>query len=517
MQVIFRQTFPLGRFHANPWRMFPFEDPYGEWPPSPWRMLRAILARSYQYERESTLSFQPHRASFVRAFSTSVFRWWLPPFSWRGTGLRHYQPAVFEFDPRQATKKVDGQTRKIPGKKKYAPTLVYDNFWVVDHCGDQSSSGIVWWILEGERWSEDEFYLLDASLERMTYFGRAEAITEIRRVEKLPNNIDANCVLEQSPSLGTVPVLVPITSATLEQAQARTDDPSVRKSSVPPGAHWLYATRPSKPPVKLRRNKPIRKPPVDLVQFAIGTKINPKVKSTVVLTQRFRGRVIRRFLGCNWQRANFAMREAARLLAGKESDGSPLRDQRHSHARFGILFDDQTGKATRLLVWRDLPFTNEEQCAILDAAEQELPFSFAKFGKNDSWTVRLVPLDSQVPPPAGFEKETYRFWDTVTPYVPPRYAYDRKGKVKAGESPEAQLRLELDRQGYDTSGLSIEVKEEATEWVRVHRPRRNRDEPSNADRIGHQVTLEFNNPVRGPISLGHSSHFGLGLFRGWKD
>ena len=297
MQVIFRQTFPLGRFHANPWRMFPFEDPHGEWPPSPWRMLRAILARSYQYERESKLSIQLHRASFVRAFSTSTFRWWLPPFSWRGTGLRHYQPAVFEFDPRQAKKKVDGRIKKIPGKKKYAPTLVYDNFWVVDHCGDHSSSGIVWWILEGERWSKDEFYLLDASLERMTYFGRAEAITEIRRVEKLPNNINANCVLGQSPSLGTVPVLVPITTVTLEQAQAVTDDPSVKNSSVPPGAHWLYATRPSKLPVKLRRNKPRRKPPVDLVQFAIGTKINPKVKSTVVLTQRFRGRVIRLFFG----------------------------------------------------------------------------------------------------------------------------------------------------------------------------------------------------------------------------
>ena len=319
----------------------------------------------------------------------------------------------------------------------------------------------------------------------MTYFGRAEAITEIQRVEKLPTDVHVNCVLEQRPSSGSVPVLAPTAEATLEQVQAVTDDPSVANSTVPPGACWLHAKRPVRPPVRL--------------------------------TQRFRGRVIREFLAGSWRRATAARRAAARLLTGKEADGSPLQDHRHPHARFGVLFDRETGEAARFLVWRDQPFSDDEQRAILKAAEQELQLSFAKAGARDPWTVRLVPLDSRVPSPAGFGDRAYSCWRTVTPYVPPRHVYDRRGRVKAGESLEEQLRVELGRQGYDTTGLMIRVDHQGAEWTRVHRPRRSRDDPTNTERRGYHVLLAFNAPVRGPIALGHSSHFGIGLFVGLDD
>ena len=512
MRVIFRQTFPLGRFHANPWRAFSFEDPHGEWPPSPWRLLRAILARSYQLEREREVRCQAWRDSLVEAFCTSSFSWRLPPFSWRGPGLRQYQPATFEWDPPNRTKKVKGRPVNIPAEKTYRPTLVHDNFWVVDGAKTIPGAGIVWWIVEGDAWSKEQLGLLDACLERMTYFGRAEAITEIQRVDTLPNDTDINCVLEQMPSSGSVPVLVPTEDATLAQVQAVTDDPTVANSTVPPGARWLYVKRPAKPPAKLPRSKPWIRKPTRLVQFAIGTRVSPPPNSIVVMTQRFRGRVIREFLAASWQQASEAQREAARLLTGKESDGSPLRDHRHPHARFGILFDQVTGKAEKLLVWREQPFTDEEQRAILNAAEQELPLSFAKAGARDPWTVRLVPLDWQEPPPAGFGDQAHSRWKTVTPYVPPRYVYDRKGRIKPGESPEEQLYLELARQRYDTTDVTIRVDEQSAEWTRVHRPRRHRDEPTNTERRGYHALLTFDAPVCGPISLGHSSHFGLGLF-----
>jgi CRISPR-associated protein Csb2 len=53
MAVVIEQRFPLGRFHATRWNQNPFEDPYGEWPPSPWRLLRALAARWFQYARET--------------------------------------------------------------------------------------------------------------------------------------------------------------------------------------------------------------------------------------------------------------------------------------------------------------------------------------------------------------------------------------------------------------------------------------------------------------------------------
>ena len=371
--------------------------------------------------------------------------------------------------------------------------------------------------MDGEAWSEGQLDRLDASLVRMTYFGRAEAITEIQRVEKLPTDVHVNCVLEQRPSSGSVPVLAPTAEATLEQVQAVTDDPSVANSTVPPGACWLHAKRPVRPPVRLPRSAPrIRESP-RVIQFGIGTRVSPPRKAVVVLTQRFRGRVIREFLAGSWRRATAARRAAARLLTGKEADGSPLQDHRHPHARFGVLFDRETGKAARFLVWRDQPFSDDEQRAILKAAEQELQLSFAKAGARDPWTVRLVPLDSRVPSPAGFGDRAYSCWRTVTPYVPPHHVYDRRGRVKAGESLEEQLRVEVGRQGYDTTGLMIRVDHQGAEWTRVHRPRRSRDDPTNTERRGYHVLLAFNAPVRGPIALGHSSHFGIGLFVGLDD
>lgn len=521
MRIVLRQTFPLGRFHANPWRAFPFEDPHGEWPPSPWRLLRAILARSHQVERERGVRCHAWRESLVRAFSAGTVGWCLPPFSWRGPGLRQYRPATFEWDPPNRTKKVKGRPVNIPSEKTFRPTLARDNFRVVGSLETNADdTRAVWWVMDGDAWSEGQFAWLDASLERMIYFGRAEAITEIRRVEKLPTDMRVNCVLEQMPSSGSVPVLAPTAEATLEQVQAVTDDPAVANSTVPPGACWLHAKRPVRPPVRLPHSAPRMRKSPRVIQFAIGARVSPPRKAVVVLTQRFRGKVIREFLAGSWRRADAARRAAARLLTGKEADGSPLRDHRHPHARFGVFFDHETGRAARLLVWRDQPFSDDEQRAILKAAEQELQLSFDRAGARDPWTVRLVPLDSQVSPPAGFGDRTYSCWKTVTPYVPPRHAYDRRGRLRAGESPEEQLQAELRRQGYDTAGVTITVDDQGVEWTRVHAPRRNRDESTkstNTERRGYHVSLAFDAPVRGPIALGHSSHFGIGLFVGVDD
>ena len=53
MPLVIEQFFPQGRFHATRWRENPFADAYGEWPPSPWRLLRALAARWFQYSRET--------------------------------------------------------------------------------------------------------------------------------------------------------------------------------------------------------------------------------------------------------------------------------------------------------------------------------------------------------------------------------------------------------------------------------------------------------------------------------
>jgi hypothetical protein len=48
--------------------------------------------------------------------------------------------------------------------------------------------------------------------------------------------------------------------------------------------------------------------------------------------------------------------------------------------------------------------------------------------------------------------------------------------------------------------------------VKIHRIKSERDARTNNDKLGYTVKLTFSEPVKGPISLGASSHFGLGLF-----
>lgn len=512
MEIILKQKFTLGRFHANPWKMSPFEDPHGEWPPSPWRLLRAIMARSYQWERECGSSGEKWRMDFVRAFSTSSVSWNLPASSWRGPGFRQYHPVDFGWDPPNRTKLKNGQRFKIPGEKKYRSTLTIDNFWATERMGEKSDNAAVWWVIQGENWTEELFDWFDRSLGRITYFGRAESITDIQRVEILPEGVQINCRLNNSPSSNSVPVLAPALDATLEQVQTTTDE--AMKRSVPPGALWLFASRPDRPPLtfrRLSRTNEKQKRPVSFLQFAIGTRVSPPRQSVVAIAERFRGRVIRTFLGCAWQQANIEQRTEAKLLTGKDAEEKPLRSDKHLHTYFGIFFDEQTDKASRLIVWRDRdhPFTEKEHKAILKAAEQELEITFKKKGP---WSVRLVPLDSLVPYPYGFNDQGYRQWKTMTPYVPPRHVHDRRGYPKTGEEPETQVKQELERRGIDTSKLVIKVSDQHSKWVRAHQPRRVTRGTTNSSKRGYEVLLAFDAPVMGPIALGHSCHFGLGLF-----
>ena len=509
MKICLSQSFPLGRFHATPWKVFPYDDPYGEWPPSPWRLLRGLLARSHQWERENGTVDDDARKKLVHAFAASDVGWQLPAFSWRGDGLHQYMPAQFQWDP------ADWNKRRVPAVRRYGLTKVKDNFWLT---GGESQP--LFWILKGDGWDEEARKLLDACLARMTYFGRAESITVIRRVTQ-GTLAEPDCVLRGERTARSVPVLCPVPGVGLEQLQAVTDDGAVRGSTVPPGAVWKYAERPARPAKKSPpRHVGKRRKPVSVMQFALGSRVTPTLDHVALIANWFRGRVIRIYLQqhCglkkgSWPEANTAQREAVTLLAGKSADGEPLK--KHEHAGFGLYIDRATQKPTRLLAWRSTPFTHKEQEAIANAANQ--PFSLGyreknqQTGKRDPWKAHCVPLDSSVPLPAGFDGKPSREWASMTPYVPPRHAYDKKGKLRPGESPEEQLRKDLRRMGLPEADIRPLETGNDEKWVKTHGNCR-ADGASNRSKRGFLFRLVFAEPTPGPIALGHSSHYGLGLF-----
>lgn len=568
MRLVLEQTFPLGRFHATPWKVFPYDDPHGEWPPSPWRLVRAVLARSFQLDREIADSQTKHnqlRDALVRAFAASEVAWHLPPATWRGPGLRHYQPAEFDWGYGQPVKKKlitlspdlaehfgavyalqeKGQPDLIevfdssfrsrgaravsspeqaarlkelakapkskrlkrypPDSRSYNTTKVLDNFWVT--AGEPTEPVI--WVFDGGEWTDESLAHLDSCLARLIYFGRAESITTIRRIPA--TELDEATLRRALPRRtgNAVPVLGLKRDATLSELGATTDAAEVANTNTPPGARWLYFERPPRPRIGTRPKQKPDLPPVSLIQFAIGCNVAPRYRDTVRITERFRARVLSNFtrlLTCDpkarWDDAPEEVRERACALAGRDLDGQ--RATGHRHASF--LLCGESDAPSRLCVWRAEPFDTLEQRAILDAANRPLPLSY----KNDPWTITLVPLDRLVSPPPGLDRAASLTWQTLTPYVPPRHVFDRKGKTKADCSVEAQLTAELATRGYDVGGVTIRIEEAG--WVKVHRRECRGGSATNGDKRGYHVELTFTTPQHGPIALGNSCHFGLGLF-----
>lgn len=506
MQVVLKQVFPVGRFHATPWRVNPFDDPYGEWPPSPWRLVRAVVARWYQWARESPTERQIGEIDgLAKALCTSHYKFYLPPLARRGSPFRQYFPAEFGWIPK---------LKKQAGVRSYNRSLAQDNYW----CTAPSDEGAVWWFLEGDHWNKDLLEILDGCLERITYFGRAESFTCIRRVTC--DTPEPNCVLRESFTAGAVPVLVPKNDARREDIERVTDDPNNVKRSVPLGARVLYAVRP--PGVRIREEPLSTRLPgrTNLIQFAIGWNVAPKLRVVARLTSRLRDAVLCELLRMKtngacwvWSRAPRDVREQVALLIGKDADGRPL--QGHQHAEFLAWCED--GVPTRLLVWREgCAFDREEERAILAAAARELSWS-AGGSDADAWKVRLLPLDPSVPSPPGFDRKPAQVWESITPYVPPRH-HLRRGKLRDREAIPAQVRRELALRGFPNAAeVEVEVIDIGT-WVAVYIPPSKRSRQAFlGDRRGYRLRLQFSQAVSGPLRLGHSSTFGLGLFRPVSD
>jgi CRISPR-associated protein Csb2 len=211
-----------------------------------------------------------------------------------------------------------------------------------------------------------------------------------------------------------------------------------------------------------------------------------------------------------WSEAPVGIRDEISGMTGKDSRGEPLRGPR-AHAEFLLWWDG--GVPTRLLVWRGAhSFDEDEQEAILGAGAQEL--SWAATGPDaEAWKIKLVPLDAAVTAPPGFDGASATAWRTLTPYVPPRH-HLRGGKVRASEAIDNQIRRELAVRGYalGTELLSVEEIVPPT-WVAVHVPRLETGQrPFIGDRRGYWLQIIFSRPIVGPVRLGHSSSFGLGLF-----
>ncbi len=506
MALIIEQQFPLGRFHATRWNQGAFGDAYGEWPPSPWRLLRALAMRWFQYARETGNAEPAVRDALLQALAGSLPAYYLPPSTWRGPALKQYQPTEIKFS--KGAK--DAEVRRA------VTSLVEDHYRAI------SPNESILWCWETLYLAEPQQQLLDRLLQRTLYFGRAESFSRLRHITALPLGAEINCRLEKYDRGTMTPVLahVPERPLDLTVLLASTDDKELKGQSIPPGTAWYYATLPRRPALTLPTSHRMKYPDnqFSCIQFAVGGRVLPPLRRWVKVTDRFRGRVIRRLaeIIAPKSRGHYDLltpeqKDSLALICGKDGQGQPLRGHRHA---FFILLPDKNGLPTRLVVWRSSPFTGDEVKALLAASE----FPIAWDNGVPEWKVRLVPLSYEMPAPRGFLGES-RLWESVTPFVPPseRHRFRKNGRARPNESVERLLtKLLLDENKPAPESVTVVEDIESAEWINLHETRNRRILKSDSRtpwvRPGFRVRIEFSSPVAGPIILGDSCHFGLGLF-----
>lgn len=508
-------TFNGGRYHATPWGSHVNEGAV-EWPPSPWRICRALLATGF-----SKLGWQEDN---------------LPPTADRlFSSLASVSPAY------TLPKAVVAHSRHYMPTRD-TTTKVLDTFAYV---GSQPIA--VHWPVQLDGDARD---LLRDLVESLSYLGRAESWVSARLLDESEAREVADvvpCDGGPGPDRGydQVPVLSPLSvneydswrsqtfahALALEEAKGKVTkaarqkledafpatlmDCLLSRTSVVRAAGWSQAPGSRKVLYWL---------PSDSLEAA-----RPKLTRTVedarphecallsLSSDTVSGRNLP-LLSRVLPQAEILHRQLAKRLGegvecpeltGKE-DGSPLRGHQHAHYIPVCLTDPR--RIDHIVVYAPGGLGREAQVAL-----NSLRRTFSK-GIDQKIFVTVTGLASRTEVNTALQKAgvrnvpfaTSRKWITMTPFVAPRFV-----KFNGKNTIEGQVRTELSQRGGFPEPLSVicesgEVAANAGfyEFVRA-RSDSSKEPPST---VPWCVTIEFDEPVPGPIALGYGSHFGLGVF-----
>lgn len=491
--------FLAGRYHATPWDHHVNEG-VPEWPPSPFRILRALVAASYKRDPRPS---EAALADLVSALAPPpVFA--LPPATTGHT--RHYMP--------------------IPG----TTTKVFDTFVAVQGgAGAGAAPVVVAWpdVTLGSEAEE----LLRSLLPGIGYLGRAESWVEARLLPDWDGAIDARPAAAGESPVAEIPLLAlqpaDAYAAWREgflEAQGKKpkrvppadllgalhlDTGRLQKEgwSQPPGTRTVrYAllAEPFRARVAPRR-APVREQPT-VARFALSSAVPPRVTEAISIGDRMRQALLSRSRDPDTGISH-------PVFLGRDAGGAPLRGQRH--AFFLPSDDDADGRLDHVLVWSRGGFDGRAVRALQGVERlwgregHDLHLALVGLGQPDDYGGLADEVDRGLAPQLGFS----RVWESRTPVVLPRHE-----KVRAGgpvDGPEEQVRrgvrfLDL------PNPMSVARLDgvEGSPPIRWHQFRRTRLEGggSQGGPTGFGFRVTFAEPVRGPIAIGYGAHQGLGQF-----
>lgn len=493
--------FPAGRYHATPWGRHVNEADV-EWPPSPWRIMRGLIA-TWHRKIHPEMASENILGGLVQKLASELPSYYLPKVTRAHT--RHYMP--------------------VREGAKDKPVLIFDAFVKVD---PQHELVVIW--PESAVLDDSELLLLDELLSRIGFLGRAESWIEARRIVQWQGK--PNCTageLSIDPETGEafepVSVICPVPSDTYAKWRSKTilahgleagklkktqqqilatlpesfldalrlDTADIQRSgwSQPPGARYVIYQRPYAcfvPEREIRPLKHTRQKQITTVRLALAGKPLPRIEDAVKI-----GEVIR---------------QAAMSQTGSTgTDGIPAvlsghmpADNQHAHA-FYLPESNRDGRIDHILIHADAGFA-EDALAALDCVTR------IWLQGGSKWRVLLETYGGKEDYPDHSYLRQSREWISVTPYLHPWFQ-------KKNFTVEDQIRRECRERGISVPEItklpSIQIKGRERRPTHFYRFR-NKPGLTQPDTRGSFWHLAFPEPIQGPLALGFGCHFGLGLF-----
>lgn len=459
--------FLAGRYHATPWGNHVNEGVV-EWPPSPWRLLRSLVAVFHRARPANVTEAQLER--IVTALSQELPVFALPPATTAHT--RHYD--------------------QDNGRVKF-----FDTFVAIG----KNTQVICCW--QETELAPDEKDALSALLTALNTLGRAESWCEATLLHDLPQIKFNSEPYQPGQSLNgkeTMKLLLPDPTRSEIYEILTTETSAMRKAKLlePEGTRWVtYLREADAFAIKPKRAVSSRERPAHIARLALDSTVLPPVQDALPFAEQVRRALIR-------NRVDTSHSEA---IVGKTADGVPLEG--HLHAHYLATDEDGDGRLDHVTLYAPLGFDRHDQAAI-----GALRTIFRQGNRPD---VRLVLTGLGEAKPVGNAPlfTSSRRWHSVTPFSLPRFANRGGGKPpRPRDLPEAQLVRELKlrglpepvsikrTEGYEVSGRPL------VRWLEFHARRFNETEGFGL--AGFE--LEFAEPRSGPLALGFGCHFGLGLF-----
>ena len=534
--TVLELRFPTGRLHATPWGRHVNEGAV-EWPPSPWRILRALIATWYLKARDAGDS--DLLRSLVQKLSEQP-RFWLPQATTGHT--RHYMPG------NEATHKEGGAVVFGPAKTK-----VFDTFIQLA----EDSALLVAWDVD---LPDSEHTVLKTLAERLGYFGRAESLVIARVLEAIPETANQTHSISSPLADGAplpektelVRLLAPMlpekyeawrgeflaanpASADAKKKKGKKakedntgEDPVVPRDlfaalhadtgelqaagwNLPPGSAFVNYTRPENAFAPAARPRALRKGPLPTVaRYAVVSTVSPRITQAISIGDRVHDSL------CKWSDQG---KGRAAVFTGLDEHGKPRSDHEHAH-----IFCEANGPrdaVTHITIWAPMGF-EEADCLALRRLN--------KVWGHGGHDIRLVLHG--IGQPGDFQDCTLfgpsKVWRSLTPFVSTRHAKTfRDGRPKMddngwqeGSAAHDLLRLlalhpkgkaaKIRKQfiGQECPFIFGERRLRSLQFQTV----RNNGAGSRGHDSGAAFIIEFPEPVSGPLALGYGCHFGLGLF-----